>query len=53
MPAPPLEIIERMGEELIKSRDMTEMGCDQILRSFIYEQNRGNKRDTERITSAG
>ena len=51
MPVPPLESIERMGKELIKSRDMTEPGCDQILRSFIYEQNRGSKRDTKRIAS--
>ena len=53
MPVPPLEIIEQMGKALIKSRDMTESGCDQILRSFIYEQNRGSKRDIERIASAG
>ena len=52
MPVPPLESIERMGKELIKLRDMTETGCDQILRSFIYEQNRGSKRDTERVASA-
>lgn len=39
MPVPPLESIERMGKELIKLRDMTETGCDKILRSFIYEQN--------------
>ncbi len=52
MPVPPLESIEQMGKALIKSRDMTESGCDQILRSFIYEQNRGSKRDTERIESA-
>lgn len=52
MPVPPLESIERMGKELIKLRDMTETGCDQILRSFIYEQNRGSKRNTERVASA-
>ena len=52
MPVPPLESIEQMGKSLIKSRDMTEAGCDQILRSFIYEQNRGSKKDTERIASA-
>lgn len=39
MPVPPLESIELMGQELLASRDMTESGCDQILRSFIYEQN--------------
>lgn len=52
MPVPPLESIEQMGKALIKSRDMTESGCDQILRSFIYEQNRGSKRNIERIASA-
>lgn len=52
MPIPPLEIIEQMGKELIELRDMTEAGCDQILRSFIYEQSRGSKRDTERVASA-
>lgn len=53
MPVPTLEIIERMGEEMIELRDMTEAGCDQILRSFIYKKNRGSKRNTERIASAG
>lgn len=52
MPVPPLESIEQMGKELINLRDMTETGCDQILRSFIYEQNRGSKRNTERVASA-
>lgn len=52
MPVPPLESIEQMGKALIKSRDMTESGCDQILRSFVYEQNRGSKKDIERIASA-
>lgn len=52
MPVPPLESIEQMGKALIKSRDMTETRCDQILRSFIYEQNRGSKRDTKRTASA-
>lgn len=37
MPVPPLKYIEEMGKELIKSRDMTEIRCDQILRGFIYE----------------
>lgn len=40
MPVPPLKTIEMMGKELIESRDMTEIGCDNILRSFIYEQDR-------------
>lgn len=52
MPVPTLEGIELLGKELIKSRDMTEMGCDKILRRFIYGQNRGSQRNTERITSA-
>lgn len=52
MPVPSLECIEMMGKELIRIRDMTETGCDQILRSFIYEQNRGSKGDTERVASA-
>ena len=52
MPVPSLDTIELMGKELIKLRDMTETGCDQILRSFIYEQNRGSKRNTERVESA-
>lgn len=52
MPVPPLENIELLGKELIKLRDMTEMGCDKILRRFIYEQSRGSKRNTERIASA-
>jgi hypothetical protein len=41
-----------MGKELIESHDMAEAGCDQILRSFIYEKNQGSKRDTERIANA-
>lgn len=53
MPVPSLESIERMGKELMKLRDMTEAGCDKILRSFIYEQTRGSKRNTERVASAG
>lgn len=52
MPVPPLESIELLGKELIKLRDMTEIGCDKILRSFIYEQSRGSERNTERIASA-
>ena len=52
MPVPPLESIELLGKELIKLRDMTEMGCDKILRGLIYEQSRGSERNTERIASA-
>ena len=53
MPVPPLKSIEQMGKALIKSRDMTEKGCDRILQGFIYEQNRGSKRDSKRVASAG
>ena len=52
MPVPPLESIELLGKELIKFRDMTEVGCDKILRSFICEQSRGSERNIERIASA-
>lgn len=52
MPVPPLASIESMGKELIRAQDMTEDCCDQILRGFIYEQNRGSKSDTERVASA-
>lgn len=52
MPVPPLASIELMGKALIRAQDMTEERCDQILRSFIYEQNRGSKSDIERIASA-
>ncbi len=52
MPVPPLECIKQMGQALMKSQDMTETGCDKIMRSFIYEQNRGSKADIERASSA-
>lgn len=35
MPVPSLSIIEAMGKELIKVRDMSEKSCDNILRSYI------------------
>ena len=35
MPVPPMSIIEAMGKELIRVRDMSEASCDQILRSYI------------------
>lgn len=35
MPMPPMSIIESMGKELIKSRDMSEISCNRILRSYI------------------
>lgn len=52
MPVPPINTIEAMGKELISVQDMSEKVCDQILRSFIYEQSRGSKIDIERIASA-
>lgn len=52
MPVPPIDRIEAMGQELIKMRDMSERACDQILRSFIYEQNDGYEDIIERIASA-
>ena len=35
MPVPSMSIIEAMGKELIRVRDMSEESCDNILRSFI------------------
>ena len=35
MPVPPMSIIETMGKELIRSRDMSETECDRILESYI------------------
>lgn len=35
MPVPPMRIIEAMGKELIRIRDMSEESCDNILRSYI------------------
>ena len=35
MPVPPMRIIEAMGKELIRIRDMSEEACDNILRSYI------------------
>ena len=35
MPVPPMSTIEAMGEELIKTNDMSEFACDRILRSYI------------------
>ena len=51
MPVPPLDIIETMGSEIIRVQDMSESTCDQILRSFIYEQNNGYKGNIGRIAS--
>ena len=35
MPVPPMTVIEAMGKELIRVRDMSEESCDNILRSYI------------------
>lgn len=35
MPVPSLSVIEAMGKELIRVRDMSEASCDNILRSYI------------------
>ena len=35
MPVPPMSVIEAMGKELIRVRDMSEKSCDIILRSYI------------------
>lgn len=35
MPMPPMSVIESMGKELIKVRDMSEISCNRILRSYI------------------
>lgn len=35
MPVPPMSVIEEMGKELIRVRDMSEESCDNILRSYI------------------
>lgn len=52
MPVPPLETIEAMGKELMGIRDMSEEVCDQILRRFIYEQDRGSQNHLTRVASA-
>ncbi len=35
MPVPPMSIIEAMGKELIRAKDMSETSCNNILRSYI------------------
>ena len=34
-PVPPISIIETMGRELIRIKDMSEASCDNILRSYV------------------
>lgn len=52
MPVPPLEMIDSMGQELIRLQDMSEESCDQVLRSFIYGENRRSESNSERVASA-
>lgn len=35
MPVPPMSIIEAMGKDLLRVKDMSEKSCDDILRSYI------------------
>lgn len=35
MPVPPMSVIEEMGKELIRIRDMSEASCDSIIRSYV------------------
>lgn len=35
MPVPPLKVIESMGKDLIRIRDLSEAACDNILRSYV------------------
>jgi len=35
MPVPPMNIIEKMGQELMHLKDMSVNSCDEILRSYI------------------
>lgn len=35
MPVPPMRMIESMGRELMATRDMSETGCDKILRNYL------------------
>ena len=53
MPVPPMDVIEAMGKNLIAKHDTSVQSCDKILRSFISETDRGSKRYSERIASAG
>lgn len=35
MPVPPIDVIESMGKELLKIRDMSEAACDKILENYL------------------
>ena len=35
MPVPPIDVIESMGKELLRIRDMSEAACDKILENYL------------------
>ena len=35
LPVPPLKIIEELGKDLIKAKDMSQSKCDQILKAYL------------------
>ena len=39
IPVPSIEIIESLGNELMKKNDLSEAMCNEILRSFIHDEN--------------
>lgn len=43
MPVPSLTTIGELGKSLIASHDTSEQSCDEILRSYIYDQDRRSK----------
>ena len=53
MPVPSLTTIGELGKLLIASYDTSEQSCDEILRSYIYDQDRRSKNYIERIESTG
>lgn len=53
MPVPSLTTIGELGKSLIASHDTSEQSCDEILRSYIYDQDRRSKNYIERIESTG
>lgn len=52
MPVPPIDIIEDMGRELIKTHNMSEDICDMILRRYIYGEDRRSQINFARVASA-
>lgn len=53
MPVPPISVIEEMGKSLIASHDTSEQSCNEILRSFIYDQDRRSENYPKRTASTG